>query len=135
MRAGHCLEVFDLYEWLPAYGESSVSFASEGLDIRVVIGFENEHSDLSYRAIRFKGVCAFYKALLPGPYLLNLHHSEGPSSLGALCEYLDSEAGRKWTDHLSRKAPVRHFRVNFLAENCMFEVFCEDVELERAQNQ
>lgn len=42
MKIGMLQSVVDLYEWLPGYGESGISVATDGLNLRVTVRYERE---------------------------------------------------------------------------------------------
>jgi hypothetical protein len=121
--------VADLYEWLPPYGETAVSFRCEGLDLFVEVSYDDESNGVAEekkRTVRFSGVCAFYVAACPGVDLTCVKYSDGTGS-GAVVEYTESEAARMWREKLEhRQRPIRHFQVFFLAENRRLEVFAEE---------
>lgn len=129
VSAGSPKVVLDLYEWLPAHGETTVSFRCDGLELVVEVSYDDESSGataLNKRAVRFTGVCAFYVVASPGVDLMRVKYSNMTVS-GAVVEYTNSEAARMWQERLDhRQRPIRHYQVFFLAENRRLEVFAEE---------
>jgi hypothetical protein len=133
MRAGRWVKVLDPYDWLPGYGESSVTLHAEGLELLVGVSYDADGEATQCRTLHFDKVCAFYKASFPGPYLLGIARDgqgEAPP-LGTLLEYPDSEAAARWRDHLGGRM-VRHYQLVFLAENILLEVFAGGVTISDA---
>lgn len=127
-KAGFGTSKLDLYDWLPPYGENSVSLFNEGLMLSLSINYDGENSILSRKLI-FEGVCNFYQASFPGLYTLNISHVDDKVCLaGAVIEYENSEAARFWSQHLNGR-DIKHFRVIFLSENVQFEIFASQVKL------
>ncbi len=126
--------IFDPYDWLPGFGENSVSFSSHGLDVTLDIEYDADEPDLGEygrRKIIFKSVCAFCSTAFPGIGILDIEYSPEDKDLpsGALIEFTDSELARKWEGESSRQRKVKHYRICFLSENIRFEIFAEDIVL------
>ncbi len=133
MKSGFAISVFDLYEWLPSYGENSVIVESKGLDLTVKIEYESEDDyQINYcRELKFTKVCAFYRTALPGVNILclnNDNNSEIPP-MGSLIEYPESEAAKAWNQHFGDSRQIKHFRIIFLSENILMEIFASNVAL------
>jgi hypothetical protein len=124
--------VVDLYEWLPPYGETSVSLRTEGLTLEVNIfyGYSSDGPEkLRKKTLAFTSVSSFAMASFPGVATTAIRR-EGSTVDGSLVEFTDSEAARQWQKHWSRSTkPVRHFHLIFLAQNRQLEVFAEDCQL------
>jgi len=131
MESGRPIVVLDPHDWLPGQGETSVAFRSDDLDWIVEIKYHDvSRAGLLKRELRFHGVCCFYEALFPGPQLLTIDRG-GVDRLGALVEYLQSDAALAWTQYWQQNSPggrsrvVKHFSMIFLAENVAFETLAE----------
>lgn len=134
MRPDSWLEVLNLYDWLPPYGESGVRYWSDRMDWIVEIEYDADDiasEGVKRRELRFQGVCAFYKQSFPGPFLLRINHGEGgvAPELGSLIEYPESDAAVAWTRHFGARRLIKHYRIIFLAENTLVEVFAEGFAL------
>ena len=120
--------VLDPREWLPSYGESGIKFRSDGLDVVVEILYESDGGDaaLVKRELRFIDVCSFYKSAFPGPALPNSISYDGAGIapiLGSLIQFEKSSVADAWRSHFSGNREVKHFVMQFLAENVEIEVF------------
>ncbi|WP_156526490.1 hypothetical protein [Cupriavidus gilardii] len=134
MKAGRWVEVFDLYEWLPAYGENAVLLSNTGHELTVSIDYDGDNGGVYRRELIFEATCFFCQAAMPGPYMLDLDHESKPtpSSLGALVQYPDSEAALVWRQHFGDAREVNHYRIFFLSENLMLEVLAKSAALNEA---
>jgi len=129
MKTGHGIEIFDPYEWLPEYGETSVRVRTEGTSLVVTVTYDGETGELE-REITFAAVCSYYSQIFPGPSMLAVEEGEAGLLLrGVLVEYPDSEAALLWTQHFGVDRMVRHYGIVFLAENFMLNVFSGDVSV------
>ena len=69
--------IVDPYEWMPGYGESSVSFHSSGGDIVLEVTYDEADTDTKQgagtlmRTMTFRHASYFIKALFPGADPLN----------------------------------------------------------------
>jgi len=131
MIAGNPHSVLNLYEWLPSYGETKVSFRAEGSELTVDI-FHDSKSDKSIavkRTLSFTGVCCFFVTVIPGVAFTQFEYERADNS-GALIEFENSEAARKWQKQLPwRETPIRHFQLFFASLNQQVEVFAENFHL------
>lgn len=119
------IQVADPYEWLPSYGESGVEVHMAGLEATIMTVFEKEDGEqMGRRGYRFHGVCALFKGGFPGAQMLNVQHSAG-GPLSALVEFPRSEAAAAWRETLGKHRPIWHYRIVFLAENIVIEIFAE----------
>ncbi|MFC0399339.1 hypothetical protein [Paraburkholderia rhizosphaerae] len=129
MKIGRSVEIFNPYEWLPGYGESDVTFRTEGGDLVVTVAYDGENG-LCERELCFTSVCSFYVQSFPGPSMVDLRDGEAASILrGALVEYPDSEAAIAWTQHYGGSRVVRHYGIVFLAENRLLVALAEGAVL------
>lgn len=135
---GNQKEIFNLYEWLPGYGENNVSFRSDKGDVVLTITYDAvdpTQGEYASREFIFKSVCSFEVSAFPGIIKPDTEvenfskESEGKLSLGSLNEYTDSKIADMWTRHFETLEPVRHLQVFFLAENKRFEIFAREVIL------
>lgn len=141
MKKGHPKLILDPYEWLPAYGESRVSFRSVGLDVILDIDYEkeivvnNEEIVLALRReITFNNARCFIREPFPGGAIFEFDGAQGEFGLGKLTEFMDSEWLRDnlktWSRVSSQRSPMfRHFSIQFLSENITFDVLAVDVYL------
>ncbi|MFJ4291922.1 hypothetical protein ACIP1U_19380 [Cupriavidus sp. NPDC089707] len=131
MKAGRWIHVLNPYDWLPSYGESAVSLTNSGLDLVVTIEYDGSDGAVQHKELLFEGTCFFYRASLPGPYMLDVVHDckVTPPHLGALVEYPDSEAALVWRKHYGGSRKVNHYRIVFLSENLILEVLAGSVVL------
>jgi len=129
-------EVVDLYEWLPEYGENSVSFHSHGKNVILTVEYDIDDSSLgeyARRNIIFESVCSFEVSTFPGIVIstdsdVDYDQPEDDRlSLGSLREYTDSKVADMWTQHFKNQYIVRHFQILFLSENKRFEMFAKEV--------
>jgi len=134
--------VLNPYEWLPGYGESRVSFRSEGVDVLLEIEYEREvldsHGDevvlILKREISFKSVHGFMKTPFPGNSLFEFEGESSEFGLGELTEFTQSEWTQNslsaWRSKSSHTPPaIRHFSIQFMSENLDFHILAEEVSL------
>lgn len=139
--------VINPYEWLPGYGESKVSFRSEGANVLLDVECEREVLDgygdeviLSLRReILFKYVYAFIKLPFPGNALFEFEGEPSEFRLGDLTEFAKSEWVRSslsaWCSKSSHSPPaIRHFSIQFMSENLAFHILAEGVFLSDARS-
>lgn len=133
MNAGAGISILDTYEWLPGYGENSISIESKGVDlvIRVEYDVEGRVQEACYRELRFNMTCAFSRTVFPGIPIFNTDYNSNVNTpaMGALIEYPDSEAARAWEIHFGGYRNVKHYKIAFLSENVLVEVFAENMML------
>jgi hypothetical protein len=130
MKAGRPKMVINPYDWLPSYGENAVTLCTKGGDLSLIIGFDGADGGISQREFLFKGMSAFMQTAIPGINWLGITYSENdPSSLSALIEYPESEAALAWTRHYGDGRIIRHYRIVFLSENTLVEVFARECVL------
>lgn len=137
MRIGDATVVHDLYQWLPAYGESNVLFYSQGADLVLEVEYEKDHySGVRVAKIKmvFSFAAYFCKSPFPGEGLVELDWGKEKVSMGSLVELRESEALRRannsWADvSVGEGSGLRHFYVAFLSENVSFHVISEDVRV------
>ena len=89
MLASESKVVFDLYEWLPPYGETSLSFRMEGLklEVNVFYAFPSDGpAKLRKKTLVFGGVCSFLMTAFPGVRMSPINH-EGLTVNGSLLEF------------------------------------------------
>lgn len=136
MKAKNPVEVLDLYEWLPGYGETSVELITHGRDLKLSISYDGETDTLLSRVLTFHGVCGFNWSASPGVDTSNIEYDKSQNShyvFGSLIEYTDSDAAKAWVAHFGRYLRVvKHYSVGFLAENYMLRVFAESFSLSDA---
>lgn len=138
MEAGRCVEVLNPYEWLPGYGENSVEIYTERLDLCVLISFDGENDEPQQKKIWFKNAFSFYKASFPGPNFLdvsyNVEDKERLTSSGRVVEFPDSQAAKALRERTSGSSMTKHYKIVFLSENIVIDVFAADVQLEDVQD-
>jgi len=132
METGRCVEILDLYDWLPGYGENAVRTSKAGPHLSVVVEYEGQDGKLERKEFLFQDTVAFYQAASPGPLLLDLKFSDkGDQFLSSLVEYPDSEAALAWVQHFEKfghySRVVKHYRIFFTAENIQLMVFAQSV--------
>jgi hypothetical protein len=129
MNSGPPTVVLNLYDWLPAYGESRITIRSHGLEWVVGIVYDDPSSSgLLMRELVFHRVCCFYEQSFPGPRLLCVDPNQG-EHLGSLVEYPESEAALAWSQHWGGSRVVRHYSLVLLSENLAIEVFATEFAL------
>jgi hypothetical protein len=137
MKIGMPRSVVDLYEWLPGYGESSVSVAADGTNLRVTIRYERDggnEAQLMERELSFIFAPVFLRHPFPGSFLFEMTGSADGLTLGHLSEFEFSEFRQAYVVSLpihspSRLPEVRHYAVQFLAENLGLHVLASGVEV------
>lgn len=142
MLIGKPRSIFNPYEWLPGYGESKVSFRSQGLDVVLEVAYErevpgderDEAITMLTREIRFSRVHSLIKLPFPGSALFAFDAGSAKVTLGELTEFLQSDwvasSLAAWRSISSHAPPsIRHFSIQFMAENVAFHVLAEDVVL------
>ncbi|MBB3242459.1 hypothetical protein FHW68_004001 [Pseudomonas sp. Tn43] len=142
MRISQPKLVFNPYDWLPGFGESKVSFRSVGVDLVLDVEYEkdtfdadgNEGVSIVRREIVFKCVHSFIKLPFPGSVIFNFLGDSSEFGLGELTEFRESEFLRSslesWRMLTTLESPrLRHFSIQFLAENMAFHVLAEEVFL------
>lgn len=142
MKISQPKRVLDPYEWLPGFGESKVSFRSVGVDLVLDVEYEkdtfdadgNEGVSIVRREMVFKYVHSFIKLPFPGSIIFNFLGESSEFGLGELTEFRESEFVQKsldsWRLLTSLEPPrLRHFSIQFLAENVAFHLLAEEVFL------
>jgi hypothetical protein len=130
MKVGRGVEVFNLYEWLPGYGETAVKIQTKGTDLIVTVTYDCD-TEVCERELRFSSVCSFYSQLFPGPPMREADEAESALLLdGGLVEYPDSEAAKAWTQHFGGGRVIRRYGVIFSAENILLVVMAGGVTLQ-----
>lgn len=133
MEAGAGISILDPYEWLPPYGENAVILELRGVGLTLKMEYDAEEGlqATCYRELRFDMVCAFSRTAFPGIPLFNVNYSSNVQapSMGALIEYPASEAALAWERHFGGSRSVKHFKIAFLSENLLVEIFASSVTL------
>lgn len=134
MKIGSPKVVIDPYDWLPGYGESKISFRSAGGDLIIEIEYDKsgEEGDVGYakREMKFKAARAFIKSLFPGPSIFEYEGNSENYTLGVLNEFEVSDFFRVFAGELpANKIKLRHFSIEFMAENIAFNILAEDIIL------
>jgi hypothetical protein len=133
MKSGIAVSILDPYDWLPSYGENSVSIESRGLEVIVKIEYDaaNENQGPNYRELRFDKVCDFHHTSFPGLSRLDIDYSSDARTplTGTLIEYPDSEVAIAWSRHFGGIKHIKHYKIIFLSENISLEIFAENVNL------
>jgi hypothetical protein len=118
--------VFDLYMWLPHYGETRIEFTAKDRQLEVAVFYDNEADSESSKTITFSGVAWFMVSAVPGVEITKCNY-DGIDATGSLIEFEHSEAALMWQNCLPwRDKIVRHYQVFFLSENKRLEVFAEE---------
>ncbi|WP_145316649.1 hypothetical protein [Pseudomonas sp. SJZ080] len=134
--------VLNPYEWLPGFGESKVSFRSVGVDLVLDVEYEkdifdadgSEELSIVRREMVFKNVHSFIKLPFPGSVLFSFLGDASEFGLGELTEFRESDFVRNsldsWRLLTSLEPPrLKHFSIQFLAENMAFHILAEEVFL------
>lgn len=137
MKIGMPRSVVDLYEWLPGYGESAVSIASEGSSLRVTVRYERdceEEMQLMERDLIFIYSPVFLRHSFPGDFLFEMTGGTDGFTVGHLSEFGFSEFCQAYGVSQSIYSPsrlpeVKHYSVQFLAENLGLHILASGVEL------
>lgn len=133
MKSGVAISILDPYEWLPTYGENAVSVESKGLALVIKIEYEmeDEYQTIYCRELRFDMVCAFCRTAFPGISTLNIDYDKNikAPSIGVLTEYPNSEAASAWNNHFRGSRQIKHYKIVFLSENILMEIFADNVTL------
>lgn len=129
MKSGIAVSILDPYDWLPSYGENSVSIESR--DLEFIVKIANENQGPNYRELRFDKVCDFHHTSFPGLSRLDIDYSSDARTplTGTLIEYPDSEVAIAWSRHFGGIRHIKHYKIIFLSENISLEIFAENVIL------
>ncbi|WP_426287976.1 hypothetical protein [Luteibacter sp. E-22] len=139
MKISEPTTIFDPYEWLPGYGESSVAIVSKGLELAIAVKYDYEDPSsremcIAERTFLFDYATAFLRQPFPGGFAFEVVGEASGLKLGRLTEFRCSE----YVDHYLRARatvtahpppPVRHFSIQFLSENLDVHVLASDVRL------
>lgn len=84
MKAGRWNVVMNPYDWLPSYGENSISQTSIELDLTITVEYDGNDGCSQRKVLMFTETSFASRASFPGPKMLDLEHSEKmtPESLG-----------------------------------------------------
>ncbi|HEY4784836.1 MAG TPA: hypothetical protein VIH57_02250 [Bacteroidales bacterium] len=128
MKAEKPEVIFNLYDWLPSYGENKVKLNLEEDNLSIDVFFDSkEDSPELKRTLYFSNVCYFVYSSIPGVELMNINYSK-PKDLGSLLEYKESDAANNWNAHFNfSNHRVRHYQLFFLSQNKRLEVFAQNV--------
>ncbi|WP_447755343.1 hypothetical protein [Pseudomonas nicosulfuronedens] len=98
MKIGKPKLILSPYDWLPGYGESKVTFRSDGADVVLDVEYEREEPDINggallrlRREITFKWVSNFIKLPFPSADIFEFHGASDSFRLGELTEFVESE--------------------------------------------
>ncbi|MBG0670578.1 hypothetical protein I4P15_19220 [Enterobacter roggenkampii] len=129
MKSEIAVSILDPYDWLPSYGENSVSIESR--DLEFIVKIANENQGPNYRELRFDKVCDFHHTSFPGLSRLDIDYSSDARTplTGTLIEYPDSEVAIAWSRHFGGIRHIKHYKIIFLSENISLEIFAENVIL------
>lgn len=133
-RVSGAKQVLNPKEWLPSYGESGVTFRSEGGDVVVSILYEAKRDGIALvkRELRFVGICSFCKIASPGPAIPSVITYDGAGLsviLGSLIEFERSDVADAWSAHFASRPKVKHYVMQFLSENVEIEVLASGYSL------
>jgi len=136
MRASNPKSILNPYEWLPCYGESSISFCSSGLDAIIIIEYEKEFDSKQdvvklKRELVFEGVRFFIREPFPGNFLFDglVVNNSGDLVIfkqSDLLDCYDAICSRKCSFSPPR---LNHFYIQFLSENMTIHALAEDFSL------
>jgi len=139
MRISRPKKIVDPYDWLPGYGESGVAIVSENLNLTIVVKYDREDPSsgkisVATREFRFEYAPAFLRQPFPGGFSFEVSGDATDLKLGALTEFQSSEFVDRYLSGratiASGPAPrMRHFSIQFLAENLDVHVVAVDVSL------
>jgi hypothetical protein len=137
MKIGMPQSVVDLYEWLPGYGESGISVTTDGLNLRVTVGYEREGTsevDLMQRELTFIYAPVFLRHPFPGNFMFEMAGGADGLRLGHLTEFGFSEFCQTYIESQRLFSPstlpeVRHYAVQFVAENVGLHVLASSVDV------
>jgi hypothetical protein len=134
VRVSAAKQVLNPKEWLPSYGESSVTFRSEDTDVVVSILYETEKDGVTLvkRELRFVGVCSFCKTAFPGPAIPSAIAYDGTglaAILGSLIQFERSDVADAWSAHFANRPNIKHYVMQFLSENVEIEVLASGYSL------
>lgn len=128
----------DLRQWIPSYGENSVSCRTEGTDVYVVVEFDDNGSGCSQKELRFKKTSFFSKGAFPGVASLEQgksgsHGNEDKFVDRCVIKYEDSKLAAEWIDHwknfTSLDRNLSHYVIFFTSENVVINAICEEVSV------
>lgn len=128
MLAQNPKSVFDLYEWLPSYGETTVEVSTIAQSLVVAVAYELDSGLEGNRKLIFDGVSSFLISGVPGIELMRITY-DAVEDTGAVVEFENSEAAVMLRETTPWKH-VRHYQVYFLSTNKRLEVFAEQCRLE-----
>lgn len=128
MKAEQPEVIFNLYDWLPSYGESRIKVDLEKNNLSLDIYYDSKEDDIELKkTLYFSDVCYFVFSSIPGIELMKINYTKS-KDLGSLIEYKVSDAAIDWNNHFkNRNNEIKHFMLFFLSENKRIEVFAKKV--------
>lgn len=122
--------VLNINEWLPSYGENSVSVSCEDGKLQVTIIYDSDSSnEEAKKIISFSETCFFMFSSFPGIEMLDVNY-EKSQSLGDLIEYKESSLANEWSSHFKfYDKKIRHFQILFLSANKRLEIMATDFNI------
>jgi hypothetical protein len=127
MIAKDSIEIFDLYDLMPGYGESSVELLYSNRQLTLIIGYDFEDQGTKITKIHFEDCVGFEFVSFPGVTMYN-NQRDKDLNLGSLIEFRQSDYADLWDSHFKYKMKrIRHFGIIFLSENNQLNVFAEKV--------
>lgn len=121
-------QVLDLYQWLPSYGENSVTCIYKDGNLNVEILYDSNNSDSEEKkTIVFKHACFFSCSSFPGVEMMDIKYGD-IGNTGGLNEFAVSTGKDLWSAHYRHLGidDIRHFFILFLAVNKRIEVFAAE---------
>ena len=132
--------LYDFYDWLPSYGESSVVLyeLKDSMSVVIEVSYEKEILNNQFvlyrRELLFSGVKYFIKSPLPGWDIVLETFGHKVYSSGCLTTVRNSVYLNNCKKFYASRFGIelntlKHFYVQFLSENCSFHVLAKSVEL------
>jgi len=123
-----CKVVFNPYDFLPAYGETSIDlkFSDSLLELNVYYDTNRDNKEGCLRLLFDNAV--FYKLeSFPGVSSINAEYDYDDSTVGSLIQFLDSDFKDVWERHFNNLFKFAHYKIFLLGVNKSLEVVCRDI--------
>jgi hypothetical protein len=151
MEVSKRIEIMNLYDWLPSFGESEVNFRSNDLNVIIEVTYEKEKIadgvrqgevyDVK-RELIFTDVVFFHKSTYPTLNFLDVHYdaksdmgnNKSSQLMGTLAEFGKSEYvelySQYWHIEYGREAPkLKHYNLKFNEVEMSFHILARGFEL------
>jgi hypothetical protein len=123
LKCNKPVEVFNLDEILPSYGENRIEICYKNNDLILSVFFDGEE-DESVLIINFQTVVFHKVENIPSAGTYGIIYEKNPF-ISSVVEYQKSELNEKWKQINNHLFDFHHYKLFLSQENVSIEVICE----------